>query len=231
VSINRAGVQRILTGGISGGVGSLIQIFEPGKPINSFFVYEHKMENGKPVFRDVNGDGQINDVDLYVDRNGDRIINQSDRRAYESPQPDWILGHTSNMTWGGFDASFTLRAHLGSYVYNNVASNFGHYGTLGEPNGPANLHASALETGFRSGQLLSDAYVEDASFLRMDNITVGYTFERVGALSMPRLFATIQNVFEWTDYTGVDPTAGVNGIDNNIYPRSRTFMAGLTVGF
>ena len=230
-SINRAGVQRILTGGIAGGVGSLIQVFEPGKPINSFFVYEHKRENGKPVYRDVNGDGQINDVDMYVDRDGNGIINQSDRRAYQNPQPDWILGHTSNMTWGGFDASFTLRAHLGNYVYNNVASNFGHYGFLGEPNGPANLHASALVNGFRSGQLLSDVYVEDASFLRMDNITVGYTFGRMGALREPRIFGTIQNVFTWTDYTGVDPTAGVNGIDNNIYPRSRTLLAGLTVGF
>jgi TonB-linked SusC/RagA family outer membrane protein len=231
VAINKTGVQRILTGGISGGVGSLIQVFEPGVPINSFFVYQHKLENGKPVYRDVNGSGgDPDEQDLYVDLNGDGIVNQSDRRAYKSPQPKWILGHTSNLEWGGFDASLTLRAYLGNYVYNNVASNFGHFGVL-DQEAPVSVHASALETGFKRAQLLSDIYVEDASFVRMDNVTVGYTFARLGGLERPRIFGTIQNVFTSTDYSGVDPTAGVNGIDNNIYPRSRTFLAGLTVGF
>jgi iron complex outermembrane receptor protein len=230
LTINKAGVQRILTGGIAGGVGSLIQVFEPGQPINSFFVYEHKRENGKPIYRDVNGSGGIDEQDLYVDINGDGVVNQSDRRAYQSPQPKWILGHSSNLTWRGFDASFTLRAYFGNYVYNNVASNLGHFGFLDQP-APVSVHASALETGFARPQLLSDVYVEDASFVRMDNLTVGYTFDRLARLERPRIFGTIQNVFTSTDYSGVDPTAGVNGIDNNIYPRSRTFLAGLTVGF
>ena len=230
LAINKTGVQRILTGGIAGGVGSLIQVFEPGQSINSFFVYEHKRENGKPVYRDVNGSGAINEQDLYVDLNGDGIVNQSDRRAYKSPQPKWILGHTSSMTWRGFDASFTLRAYFGNHVYNNVASNFGHFGGLNQE-APVSVHASALEYGFAGAQLLSDVYVEDASFVRMDNLTIGYTFDRLATLERPRIFGTIQNVFTSTDYSGVDPTAGVNGIDNNIYPRSRTFLAGLTVGF
>ena len=231
VSINRAGVQRILTGGISGGVGSLIQVLQPGQPINSFYVYEHRRENGQPVYRDMDGDGNITDFDLYVDRNGDGVVNQDDRRAYKSPAPRWILGHTSNMTWRNVDLGFTLRAYFGNYVYNNVASNLGHFGVLGQANAPVNLHASALRNQFESAQLLSDVYVEKASFVRMDNLTVGYTFDRFGGLQRPRIFGTIQNVFTSTDYSGVDPTAGVNGIDNNIYPRSRTFLGGLTVGF
>jgi iron complex outermembrane receptor protein len=135
------------------------------------------------------------------------------------------------MRWRGFDASFTLRAYFGNYVYNNVASNLGHFQYLRQANAPVNLHASALEYGFTEPQLLSDIYVEDASFVRMDNLTVGYTFERLGGLERPRVFGTVQNVFTTTDYSGVDPTAGVNGIDNNIYPRSRTFLGGLSVGF
>ncbi len=230
VSINRAGVQKILTGGISGGVGSLIQVLQPGQPVNSFFVYQHRRENGKPVNSDVNGDGDTTLIDWYVDLNNDGIINQSDRRAYKSPAPKWILGHTSNMKWRSFDAGLTLRAYLGNYVYNNVASNLGHYQFLRQANAPVNLHASALQYGFTEPQLLSDVYVEKASFIRMDNLTLGYTFDRLGGLERPRVFGTIQNVFTTTDYSGVDPTAGVNGIDNNIYPRSRTFLAGLSVG-
>ena len=231
VSIDRPGIPYILTGGIAGGVGSLIQVLEPGVPVNSFFVYEHKMQNGKPVYADLNGDGTINEQDLYVDLNGDGIVNQSDRRPFHSAQPKWILGHTSSFTWHSIDASTTLRAYLGNYVYNNVASNLGNYSVLQLNGAPTNLHASALKYGFIRPQYLSDVYVENASFLRMDNLTVGYTFERLQNLRGARVFGSLQNVFTTTKYSGVDPTAGLNGIDNNLYPRSRTFLAGLSVGF
>ena len=110
-----------------------------------------------------------------MDQNGDGNINQDDRRPFHDPAPKWILGHSSYLTYGNFDLGFTLRAYLGNYVYNNVASNLG---TTREvtPGSPYNLHASVLETGFETPQYLSDYYVEDASFLRMDNITLGYTF-------------------------------------------------------
>ncbi len=220
---------QILTGLVSGGVGTYIQVLTPGQPINSFFVYQHKRNpDGSPVWADTNGDGTINEQDLYVDRDGDGIITVADRRAFQDPSPDWIIGHTSNMTYGSFDLNFTLRAYLGSYVYNNVASNLGTYSEVTRAS-PYNLHASVLETGFETPQYLSDYYVEDASFLRMDNITLGYRFNYRGREA--RVFGTVQSAFTISGYSGVDPTAGLNGLDNNIYPRSRTFTGGLSLWF
>ena len=230
VSINpifgsNAAAQQILTGIVSGGVGTYIQVLRPGSPVNSFFVYEHRYgADGKPVF----AEGAGADTAMYVDRNGDHRINQDDRRPFHNPAPKLMLGHSSYFTYDKFDLSVALRAHMGQYVYNNVASNLGTYAEVGRAS-PYNLHASVLETGFKTPQYLSDYYVEDASFIRMDNITLGYTFSF--AARPFRAFGTLQNAFTMTDYTGVDPTAGLRGLDNNIYPRSRTFTAGMTVRF
>ena len=225
------GGEQILTGGIEGGVGSNIQVLQPGHPINSFFVYRHKRRaDGRPVHADENGDGNINEDDLYVDLNGDGIVNQDDRSPFESPAPKWIFGHTSALAYRNLDLSLALRAHIGSYVYNNVASTRGHYSAL-RGGAPTNLHASVLENEFDNPQYFSDVYVEDASFLRLDNVTLGYTFQPFGAGQPMRVFGTVQNVFTLTGYSGIDPTAGVNGIDTNIYPRALTFVAGVGVRF
>lgn len=223
LTIDRPGITRLLTGGIAGGVGTNIQVLQPGQPINSFLVY-HQV-------------GDTSGVPIYEDLNGDGIINSSDLRPFHSPAPKWILGHTSSIAWRHFDVTATLRAYFGNYVYNNVASNLGYYNILTLGNAPTNMHASVLQTGFVSPQYLSDHYVEDASFVRMDNLTFGYTFGPMRASDALRLvegarvFGTIQNVFTSTKYSGVDPTAGINGIDNNLYPRARTFVAGLSLGF
>jgi len=226
-----AGTERVLVGGISGGVGSNIGVLQRGTPVNAFYVFHHILENGKPVYADVNGDGTINDKDLYEDINKDGQITQDDRRPFHSPQPQWILAHTSNFGYRNFDLGFTLRAQLGNYVYNNVASSQGYYNALKNAAGPVNLHSSVLETNFTEPQYFSDYYVENASFLRMDNITLGYQIPRIRSLNSMRIFGTVQNVFTLTGYSGVDPEAGLNGIDNNIYPRSRTFSAGVSLGF
>lgn len=234
-----SGAQRIERGDVAGGVGTKVQVLTPGQPINSFYVYKHKMEGGKPLYKDVTGldsqgkinnkpDGSIKAEDLYEDLNGDGKVNDEDRRPFRDPAPKWILGTSSYMTYGNFDASFTMRAYLGNYTYNNIASNLGVYAELTRGS-PYNLHRSVLETGFETPQYQSDYYVEDASFLRMDNVTVGYSLTYRG--QPMRLFGTVQNAFTMTGYSGVDPTAGLNGIDNNIYPRSRTFAAGLNVRF
>jgi iron complex outermembrane receptor protein len=155
--------------------------------------------------------------------------NDSDRRPFHDPAPKWILGHTSYLGFGHFDASFTLRAYLGNYVYNNVASANGAYQSLSGSGMPSNLDVSVLKTGFVTPQYYSDFYVENGSFLRMDNLSAGYSFSYQGR--PVRLYGTIQNAFTITGYSGVDPTAGVGGIDNNLYPRARTITTGLSVRF
>jgi iron complex outermembrane receptor protein len=219
--------QQIFVGSI-GGLGQTIQVLQPGVPVNSFYVYEHIMRNGKPIYSDENGDLVINEQDLYVDRNQDGIINFNDRRPFHDPAPKWIFGHSSYLAWNKWDLGFTMRAYLGNYVYNNVASANGFYDQVAQGS-PFNLHESVLETDFVTNQKYSDYYVERASFLRMDNITVGYALSLRGQPT--RVFATVQNAFTITGYSGIDPTAGVNGIDNNLYPRSRTFSAGMGVRF
>jgi iron complex outermembrane receptor protein len=218
-------VNQVLVGGVAGGVGTTIQVLRPGEPINSFFVYRHRTDaSGNPVW--ATGPGA--DTAMYVDQNGDNIINVDDRVPYKNPRPKWQLGFSNYLTYGRLSLDFTLRAYLGNYVYNNVSSNLGTYSEVTRAS-PYNLHRSVLETGFETPQYLSDYYVEDASFLRLDNITLAYRFNY---RSQPvRVFGTVQNAFTLTGYSGVDPTAGLNGIDNNIYPRSRTFTGGISLQF
>lgn len=212
------GAQQILVGGVAGGVGTTIQVLEPGVPVNSFFVCRQAYQGGKPV------------ENSYLDASGATVTGclNTNRRAFHDPAPKWILGHSSYLTYGKFDFGFTLRAYLGNYVYNNVASNLGTYQELNRAS-PYNLHASVLKTGFMSPQYLSDYYVENGAFLRMDNLSGGYSFTYRG--EQMRVYGSVQNVFTITGYSGVDPTAGLIGIDNNIYPRARTVTGGLSVRF
>jgi len=217
-------VSQINVGPIGGGTGNTIQVLMPGHPINSFFVCQQVYQNGKPV--------QNTYVPLVQNAAGDSTVQgcTNDLRPFHSPWPTVELGHSSYFTFHAFDLSFTLRAQLGSYVYNNVAASNGSYQNITSGNvTPTNMDASVLKTGFTAPQYLSDFYVQDASFLRMDNITLGCSFQYGGRPW--RAYATVQNAFTITGYDGVDPTAGLNGLDNNIYPRSRTFTGGLSVRF
>jgi TonB-dependent starch-binding outer membrane protein SusC len=219
------GGEQVLTGGIAGGVGGQIQVLQPGFPVNSFFVFEHRRDSqGRPV-------ATGSDVAMYVDRNNDGEITLADRRPLHSPDPTWVFGHTSTLGWRDLSLGFTLRGLVGNYVYNNLASFSGYYNRLLEAAGPMNLHASVLKNEFVTPQFYSDVYVEDASFLRMDNITLGYTVPSNRFARQVHLYGTIQNVFTLTGYSGVDPESGLLGIDNNLYPRSRTFTTGVSVGF
>ena len=225
--------QGYTTGGISGDVGQSIQILRVGQPANAFFVYEHRIgDNGRPIpdGEDTNGDGLRNDLDLYVDQNNDGIINEDDLRPYKNPAPDLILGLTGNAKFKKFDLAFTFRGQIGGYVYNNVQSQYGAFEGADNPFAPNNIHISAFENDFTERQLLSDIYVENASFLKLDNITIGYSidsFEKVKA----RVYLTATNVATITGYSGVDPEAGISGIDNNLYPRSTSILAGINVNF
>jgi TonB-dependent starch-binding outer membrane protein SusC len=154
-----------------------------------------------------------------------------DRRAFNDPAPSWTFGHSSQFSYGNADLSFTLRSHQGNWVYNNLASSQGFFGILDRAGGPVNLHRSVLQTNFASEDFFNDVYVEDASFIRMDNLTLGYTVPRFRGAQAMRVFGTVQNVFTSTNYSGVDPEVGIGGIDNNVYPRARTFTVGASVGF
>lgn len=233
----------ILTGRIAGGVGSDIQIIQVGSPVNAFYVYEHKLDaNGLPLSDAIDHDddgltaADEQDLDdIYEDLNGDGIINENDRRLLYKPAPDVIYGLTSNIDFMNFDLSFTLRGAIGNYVYNNNASSKGYYDRVqGRDLGNGrlfvnNLHHSVLETNFYSPQYFSDYYVEDASFMRLDNITLGYTFPFSGRFTSLRLYATGQNLLVFSKYSGLDPEVD-NGIDNAPYPRPKGFIFGLSLG-
>lgn len=218
-------------GGISGGVGNNIQVLKVGNAVGTFRTYQHKYENGKPLVDGVdhNEDGFINDADMYKDVNGDGSVNDQDRRPGKSANPKLLLGFTSNMTYKGFDLSFTLRGSFGNYAYNNVASSNAFLGKIqGFTISPENMPTSVLDTKFSDPQFFSNYYVENASFLRMDNITLGYSITQLDKAKI-RVYATAQNLFVLTKYSGIDPEV-LNGIDNNAYPRSRTFVIGVNIG-
>ncbi len=213
-----------LTGGIAGGVGSTIQIQSVGYSRNSFYVYQQIYDkSGKPV------------EGLFEDRNRDGIINGDDLYRYKAPDPEWFLGTSANIGYKRFDASFTMRANLGNYVYNNRFSNTGVQRNLIDPLGfLANGSRNVLETNFTGNgdqYFFSDYYIENASFLRMDNISVGYNAGNLLRKNTSLRFgATVQNVFVVTKYRGLDPEVA-GGIDNNFYPRPRNFVLSANLSF
>jgi iron complex outermembrane receptor protein len=163
--------------------------------------------------------------------NRDGIINQDDRYQYKKPDADMYLGFTTQYSINRFSAGFVMRAAVGNYVYNNVFSERGVYRQVIDPLGYLqNSVKNVLETQFFNNQYFSDYYVQNAAFLRMDNLNFGYDFGGVlGKKTNLRATANFQNVFVITKYEGVDPE--VQGIDNTYYPRPRTFTFGLNLGF
>ena len=210
----------VATGGIAGGVGNNIQIHSVGYPASSFFVYEQIYdETGAPI------EGE------YVDRNNDGMVSPEDLYRKEKPAPDVFMGFTSLLSYKSFDFSFAGRSSIGNYVYNNVLSDRGYYNSLYHPTGYlSNIHGMSSDTNFENAQLLSDYYLQDASFLRIDHITLAYNFKNLFDEKISRLqvFATVQNPLVITKYDGLDPEIS-NGIDNNIYPRATTYLFGVNL--
>jgi iron complex outermembrane receptor protein len=209
------------TGGISGGVGNNIQIHTVGYPAYSFYVYQQVYdESGYPI------------EGLYVDRNGDGVLSVDDRYRYKKAAPDVYLGFSSLFQYKNFDFSFAGRVNIGNYVYNNQYSSNGTYSGLYNSVGYlTNSTTSLLDSRFQNPRYFSDFYMENGSFLRLDNVTLGYNFNPLlsGKLGL-RLYATVNNVFVITKYQGLDPEVS-NGIDNNLYPRPRIFMLGLSLDY
>ncbi|MCL7763562.1 SusC/RagA family TonB-linked outer membrane protein [Polaribacter sp. Z014] len=216
--------QDVRTGGTSGGTGNTIQLLREGFAPNSFHVYKQLYNTaGKPI------------EGAYADLNDDGIINDEDRYLKENPNADVTLGFQSSFNYKNFDLGFNLRASLGNYVYNNVNSSRAQYELLQDNAVLGNLPTSVLNTDFlrTSNVINSDIYIENASYLRMDNVTLGYTFNnpiKKFSYSSIRLWAGVQNVFTLTNYSGLDPEV-FDGIDNLIYPRSRNFLVGANIKF
>ena len=157
----------LATGGISGGVGNTIQTQKVGEAQNSFLVYKQVYDsNGNPL------DG------VYVDRDQDGKFTDADKYVFHSPNPDYLLGFSSYMNYMNFDLNFTMRASIGNYAYNNIAAKSS-VTNLNDLGTNRNVHNSILETNFQEVQLWSDHYIQDASFLKMDNIVLGYNFDNI----------------------------------------------------
>lgn len=213
----------IKTGNISD-FGS-IQAYKVGYPTNSFLVYQQVYtSDGKPI------------QNLYVDRNGDGIITSDDMYLHHKPAPDLTMGFSAKLVYKAFDISTSWRSSIGNYVYNDVAAENANVSTAKIYMNSAlrNKPTSAFNTNFSGTNIdykFSDYYIEDGSFLKCDNITLGYSFKNLfGVISSGRLSATVQNAFIITKYTGLDPEV-FSGIDNNIYPRPMTTVIGLSLNF
>jgi TonB-linked SusC/RagA family outer membrane protein len=210
--------QIIATGGIPGGVGNTIQLYKAGVAPNAFYVYQQVYgANGAPL------------EGVYVDRNNNGST-LDDKYVYEQPNPSVFMGFNSNFSYKQWSLAFTLRSDLGNYVYNAESAANGAYAGIKFPNYLVNLPASVLKTNFQQYQLYSDYYVENGSFLKMDNINLGYNFGKIDKVGTLRASFNVQNVFTITKYTGIDPEVQ-GGIDNQLYPRPRVFSVGLNLGF
>lgn len=209
-------------GGISGGVGNNIQTHTEGESPYSFLVYQQVYDNaGTPI------------EGVYVDRNSDNIINDNDRYIYKDPYADVIMGLNTNLNFKNWDLAVVTRANIGNYAYNNVASSTGHLRRATENNILTNLHADQLVTGFintTENNLLSDHYITEASFFKVDNITLGYRLDNAIKNTVLRFYGSVQNVATITDYKGLDPEI-TGGIDNNFYPRPRSLVLGVNIDF
>ncbi len=216
----------VATGGISKGTGTTIQAHAVGQAASSFYVYEQVYDNnGKPI------------EGLFVDRNGDGIINGDDRYFYKNPTADVTMGISSKMTWKNWDLGFSIRASLGNYVYNDVAADRASISSSDVYSAKGyclnNKPLSAFETNFSGVKdyYMSDYFVQDASFIRLDNVTLGYSFRNLFKAGLSgRVYGTVSNPLVLTKYKGLDPEVS-NGIDNNIYPRPLVSQIGLSLTF
>lgn len=211
----------IETGGISGGVGNNVQQHEEGYSPFSFLVY-------KQIY-----DDQGNPIEgAFADLNGDGVINSNDRYYYKDPYADIIMGLNTSINYKNFDFQAVTRANIGNYVYNNPKSNANILG-ITQNDILTNTNSEVLVSQFLNQSersLRSDYYIENASFFRIDNITLGYTINNVLNNNPFRVYVAANNLLVVTNYDGLDPEIP-GGIDNNFYPRPRVFVLGVNLNF
>ena len=221
-SKDTAGVE---TGGISGGTGNNIQLHQVGYAPSTFYVYQQVYDQeGRPM------------EGVYVDRNKDGKIDSDDKYMHTKPAPDVTVGLNTTLTYRNWTLAASGHGSFGNYIYNNVASNGEMLADLWTNNFTSNRLNSAVHSDFNSACYLSDYYIKNASFFKLDNVTLGYTFPSLvkdkkndRKLGM-NIYATVQNVCTITGYEGLDPE-NYGGIDGSIYPRPRTYIIGLKFNF
>lgn len=213
---------------ISYGLSNKVQINKVGYPANSFYVYQQVYDkDGNPM------------EGVFVDRNGDGQITPDDKYVYKKPTADVTMGMTHKFIYKNWDFSFTLRASLNNYLYYDFVSNRANTTYVGLFNNNAynNTAWEAIALGFsgKTNYWCSDYFVRNASFLRCDNINLGYSFSNLfknlnGEGFDGRVYLTVQNPFVITKYKGLDPEIQ-SGVDNGVYPRPVSFLLGLNLNF
>ena len=212
------GYKGVETGGISGGVGNNIQRHMVGYPANTFYVYEQVYdENGAPI------------PGAYVDQNGDGVIDADDLYYTGQAAPKWTVGFNTSVSWKNLTLAISGHGNFGNTVYNNNASRLSLLSDLWTNSFVRNCMSNAIGLGFNNAAYLSDYWLEDGSFFKIDRITLSYLFD-LGKGGSLNLFGTVQNVATITKYSGIDPEV-FNGIDNNLYPRPTTYIIGLKYNF
>ena len=211
------------TGGISGGTGNTIQVHQTGKAPYSFFVYQQVYDTeGNPI------------EGLYVDRNNDGKIDTNDKYCYHKAAPDVTIGLNTTLSYKNWTLALSAHSSIGNWVYDNIHSNGELLSDLWTNSFVNNRTSGALKTNFRTNaQYISDYYVKNASFFKFDNITLSRYFALRPNSDRPmglNVFATVQNVACISAYDGIDPEI-YSGIDNNMYPRPRTYILGIKFNF
>ena len=197
------------------------QVLSEGYEPYMFYVYHqlYDSKTGKPIegaYADLNNDGEINDADLY---------------RYHSPAPKYIMGLSTSLRYKQLTLGMSFRANIDNYVYNGMGMSTGAFETVSYNNSQLNnLNTSFLKTGFKTRQYLSDYYVENASFLKLDNLSLSYNVGKINKWALLTVSAMVQNVFTITGYSGTDPEVP-NGMDNSFYPRPRTYSVSLGLQF
>lgn len=197
------------------------QVLSEGYEPYMFYVYHqlYDSKTGKPIegaYADLNNDGEINDADLY---------------RYHSPAPKYIMGLSTSLRYKQLTLGMSFRANIDNYVYNGMGMSTGAFETVSYNNSQLNnLNTSFLKTGFKTRQYLSDYYVENASFLKLDNLSLSYNVGKINKWASLTVSAMVQNVFTITGYSGTDPEMP-NGMDNSFYPRPRTYSLSLGLQF
>ena len=223
--------QPIQYGDVGLGTGSTAMCHQEGQPVGSFWVYQQVYdEAGNPI------------QGVVVDRDGNGVIDDADRYYYKSAIAPWLLGLSSRIQYKNWDFGFGLRASIGNYVFNQLKMGHRSLEYVGTGSGfMSNTMPYAYEVNYRTSgktyDALTDYFVENASFLKCDNITIGYSFDKLFNGVSGRIYASATNVFTITKYKGLDPevndnrNSGIGGIDGNIYPRPMTLLLGLNLNF